>query len=144
MPAEIYWTLDGDDGDELIPGRISRVVQDKNEIRIVFEGQEVAGQSGRYGDRFHGVIRLRLTLGDQTFSGVQDYVSSGANSELPFSISGRFEGSRYEDFSGTWFERSKICRVDIVGLPAVPRKAGRTSKIKKKTRPSAKRRRIKK
>jgi hypothetical protein len=121
MPTEIYWTAEGADDPDLLPGVVTQVRREKRELRVFFSGADTA-----YGARYEGVIRLVSYVGGQRMEGNLTYKSIGDEIEIvPFVVTGAFASSNFESFSGTWIEKGRTCRVDIVGLPASSeRKAG--------------------
>ena len=130
MPTEIFWTPENEEEADLIPAKVTEVRKIGRELRIFFSGQH-----GPTGDRFEGVLRLRLRPGIQKAAGNQGYKElDGAWELVPYSVTGQFESSRFETFSGTWTERGTHLSVDVVALPffeASAVKKGKSAKSNK-------------
>ena len=135
MPPEILWTPNNEDGPELAPGQITRVVRLAREVRIAFAGRD------KFGNRYEGILRLALRKGIQKRSGTQRYDGD----EIKFSVTGEFQDDQFEVFEGTWFEPDFSCLVGVYGLPSSsengkknlkkpPPIAHRSAKRKKKKR----------
>lgn len=111
MAAEIYWTPDGGDDEDLIPCNVVKVTRSADEI-IVFFG----GRDSESGDEFEGILRLKRRLGEKTVKGKQACKPFGEDWEnLPLSAAGSFENRRFDTFTGTWAERGRRFRFEIVG-----------------------------
>jgi hypothetical protein len=128
--AEIYWTPIDGDGADLIPGHLTKVIGLPGELRIGFEGQD-----GPQGDRYHGILMIKLRAGRQAVEGKQSYkAADGAWEPVPFSLQGRFEDLQFTSFTGTWIEGGTRYRMEIVGLP--PSKKLATNRTRKRKRAS--------
>ena len=129
------WTPEGENETDLIPAHVTRVMKVGRELRIFFSGKE-----GEYGDKFEGVLSIRLRLGTQKIKGNQSYKHEDDEWELvPYSVIGKFDDRRFETFSGTWTEQGTRCRVDVLGLPPTVNPAAKRKKAAK-ARKSRKRR----
>jgi len=112
MAVEIYWTPDGGDDEDLIPCNVVKVTRSADAIVVYFRGRD-----SESGDEFEGILRLKRRLGEQTVEGKQAYKPFGEDWEdLPFSAAGSFENRRFDTFAGTWAERGRWFRFEIVGL----------------------------
>lgn len=127
MATEIYWTEESEDESGLLPGHVTRVIKVGRALRIVF-----AGQDREFGDQYEGVLRLQMRLGTQKIKGTQAYKQqTGGWEQVPFSVTGQFEDRRFTAFSGTWSERGKYCRLDLVGLPPYAEPTAKTKRAVK-------------
>lgn len=124
--AEIYWTPIDGDGVDLIPGHLTQVIPSAGEVRVGFEGQE-----GPQGDRYHGILIIKLRTGHQAVEGKQSYkAAGGAWQAAPFSLQGQFQDDQFTTFAGVWIEDGTRYRTEIVGLPP----STRTRKRKRASR----------
>jgi len=110
---EIHWTPSDGDYSDFIPGHLTQVTYSDDEVRIGF-----AGEQGPGGDRYDGVLIIKLREGVQTVQGKQSYKPADEPWEpVPFSLVGQFEDGRFTRFTGMWAERGKSYRLEIVDLP---------------------------
>ncbi len=123
MSPEIIWTPKDEDGPELAPGQITRIVSLAREVRIAFAGRD------KYGNRYEGILRLLLRPGIQKLRGIQNFESD----EINFSVIGEFQDDKFEVFEGTWFEPDFSCLVGVYGLPPISPRGTSNAKSTKKS-----------
>ena len=101
MLGEIYW--------DSLPAKVTRVVQNDNEIFILFEGK-ING----YGRVQSGRIVLKKTTELQLVHGVVEYQDGSGRFHLDYIIEGAFDDETYELFSGNWREADECYQFDVL------------------------------